>query len=72
MPLKILAVIFIFSMDTMDNNEMIIVENQSWILVHYYVVVGWRRMPILLSFECLEGGIAINIKIMIHYIWWFD
>jgi hypothetical protein len=43
MPLMILAFIFIFSVDTMDNNEMIIVENQSWILVHYYVVVGWKK-----------------------------
>jgi len=65
MPLKILAFNFIFSVDTMDNNEMIIVENQSWIFVHYYVVVGWKRMPILFSFECCEGGITINIRIMI-------
>jgi hypothetical protein len=37
---------FYFLVDTMDNSEMIIVENQSWILVHYYVVVGWKKMPI--------------------------
>ncbi len=33
----------------MDNSEMIIVENQSWILAHYYVVVGWKNLPILFS-----------------------
>jgi hypothetical protein len=40
MALTILAFISIFLVDTMDNNEMIIAENQSWILIHYYVVVG--------------------------------
>ncbi len=62
--MSILAFIF-FSMDTIDNSEMIIMENQSWNFVQYYVVVGCKRMPIFLSFECFEGGIIINIKIMI-------
>jgi hypothetical protein len=44
-------------------NEITIVDNQSWIFVHCYVVVGWKQMPILFTFECLvEGGVATNIK----------
>jgi hypothetical protein len=42
---------------------MTIIDNQSWIFFHCYVVVGWKQMPILLIFECLvKGGVATNIK----------
>ncbi len=44
-------------------NEVTIIDNQSWIFVHCYVVVGWKQMPILLTLEHLvEGGAAANIK----------
>jgi hypothetical protein len=29
--------------------EMTIIDIQSWIFVHFYVVVGWKQMPILLT-----------------------
>ena len=63
MPLKILAFIFIFSVESMDNNEMIIEENQSWILVHYYVVVGWKRMPICFHLNVLRVGLLLTLKL---------
>jgi hypothetical protein len=47
----------------MDNNEMIIVENQSWILVHYYVVVGWKRMPIYFHLSVLRVGLLLTLKL---------
>jgi hypothetical protein len=58
-------------------DEMITIDNQSWIFVHWYVVVGWKRIPILLTFECLvEGGATTNIKKCdfgcSHHIWWSD
>jgi hypothetical protein len=38
-------------------DEVTTIDNQSWILVHFYVVVGWKQMPILLTLEHLvEGG----------------
>jgi hypothetical protein len=46
---------------TMD--EMTIVDNQSWIFFHCYVVVGWKQMPILFTLErSVEGGVTANIK----------
>ncbi len=51
--------IFIFA------NEMTTVDNQSWILVHYYGMTSWKKMPILTTFKHLEGGTIVNIKIMI-------
>ncbi len=57
--------------------EVITINNQSWIFVHCYVVVGWKQKPILLTLECLvKGGVIANIKKCdlgcSHYIWWFD
>ncbi len=44
-------------------DEVTIVDNHNWIFVHCYVVVGWKRMPILLTLEHLvKGGIVANIK----------
>jgi hypothetical protein len=44
-------------------DEMTIVDNQSWICIHCYVVVGWKRMPILLTLEHLvKGGATTDIK----------
>ncbi len=47
-------------------DEVTIIDNQSWIFVHFYVVIGWKQMPILLTFgHFVEGGIVANIKNMI-------
>jgi hypothetical protein len=58
-------------------DEVITIDNQSWILVHWYMVVSWKQMPILFTFECLvEGGAIANIKKCdfgsSHCIWWSD
>jgi hypothetical protein len=34
-------------------NEVSIIDNQSWLLVHAYVVQNWLKLPILLSLECV-------------------
>jgi hypothetical protein len=31
--------------------EVTIMENQPWILIHYYVVAKWKRILILLTLE---------------------
>jgi hypothetical protein len=42
---------------------MTTIDNQSWIFVHFYVVVGWKWMPILLALKHLvESGTVANIK----------
>jgi len=46
-------------------NEMTIVDNQSWIFVHYYGMTSWKQKPILTTFKHLEGGTIVNIKNMI-------
>ena len=37
-------------------DEVITIDNQSWISIHVYVLVDWERMPMLLSLECLTKG----------------
>jgi len=37
-------------------NEVITIDNQSWISIHYYVVASFMRVPILLTFEHLGDG----------------
>jgi hypothetical protein len=37
-------------------NEVIIVDNQSWILVHAYVMHAWKRIPILLTLQHIVEG----------------
>ncbi len=44
---------------------MTIINNQSWISIHYYVLVGWKILPILFTLECIEGEIVVDIKIVI-------
>jgi hypothetical protein len=46
-------------------NEITTLDDQSWILVHYYGMTSWKKMPILNTFKNLEGGIIFNINIMI-------
>jgi hypothetical protein len=41
-------------------DEVINVNNQSWILVHAYVMHGWKRIPILLTLECVVVGGNVN------------
>jgi hypothetical protein len=34
-------------------DEVSIIENQSWLSVHAYVVQNWLKLPIFLSLECV-------------------
>jgi hypothetical protein len=45
-------------------NEKIIVNNQSWISVHYYVMVSWRHV-FFFTLECLVH--FSKIFNLIHY-----
>jgi hypothetical protein len=47
-------------------NEVIAIDNQSWISIHYYLVATWKHKHVLFTFERLvESGIATNIKVVI-------
>ncbi len=47
-------------------DEVIIIDNQSWISVHAYVMHAWKRNHILLTLHCVvEGGNAYNLIIII-------
>ncbi len=37
-------------------DEVITIDNQSWISIHYYVVASFMCLPILLTFEHLGDG----------------
>jgi hypothetical protein len=37
-------------------DDVITIDNQSWISIHYYVVASFMRVPILLRFEHLGDG----------------
>jgi hypothetical protein len=37
-------------------DEIITIDNQSWIVIHYYVVASFMCVPILLTFEHLGDG----------------
>ncbi len=39
-------------------DEMHIVENQSWLLIHYYVVQNWVRIPIFTSLDIVIEGLG--------------
>jgi hypothetical protein len=59
-------VIFVSSVIFVFVDEITIVDNQNWISMHYYVVVNWKQIPILVTLERLvEGGTAANIKSVI-------
>ncbi len=58
--------IFTSSVISIFVDEIIIIDNQNWISIHYYVVVSWRQILILLTLEHLvEGGTIANIKSVI-------
>jgi hypothetical protein len=49
-------------------DEVSTVDNQSWISIHAYVLVNWKRVPLLLSLERLtEGSTAASItKVIVN------
>jgi hypothetical protein len=53
---------------SLSYNEVSIVNNQSWISIHAYVLVDWEQVLLLLSLERLtEGSTAAHInKIIIN------
>jgi hypothetical protein len=47
-------------------DEIIIIRNQSWISIHYYVVVALKCVYVLLAFQWMvKGGTTTNIKAII-------
>jgi hypothetical protein len=55
--------IFVSSIIYIFVDEIIIIDNQNWISMHFYVVVSWKKILILLTLEHLvEGGNFGNIK----------
>ncbi len=49
-------------------DEITILDNQSWISVHAYVVENWRRQPILLNLErVVDEGTSNNLTATIAH-----
>jgi len=49
-------------------DEVMAVDNTSWIAVHVYVVEGWERIPHLLHFSCeLDSSTADHLTSMIMH-----
>lgn len=47
-------------------NEVIAIDNQSWISIHYYLVATWKHIHVLFTLEqFVESGIATYIKVII-------
>jgi hypothetical protein len=43
-------------------DEVTMIDNQSWISIHYYVVQDWCHLPILIFLEqIIEGGGSNNL-----------
>jgi hypothetical protein len=41
-------------------DEVTNIDNQSWILVHVYVVEDFKRIPILVNLQCVTKGASTN------------
>jgi hypothetical protein len=49
-------------------NEFTIIDNQSWLLVHVYVMHAWEIIPILFTFQSVvEGGNVDNVIVVITH-----
>jgi hypothetical protein len=50
-------------------DEVTMIDNQSWISIHYYVVQDWCHLPILIFLEqIIEGGGSNNLTKVIMVI----
>jgi len=41
-------------------NAVTMIDNQSWVNIHAYLVEGFKHIPILLNLEILVGGGTTN------------
>jgi hypothetical protein len=49
-------------------NEIITIDNQSWLLMHVYVMHAWKIILILFTFRnVVEGGNVNNLTIAITH-----
>jgi len=54
------------SLFSLSIDDIIIIDNQNWISMHCYVVIAWKCVNVLLTFEqFVKGGIAIISKLSI-------
>lgn len=52
----------------MNCDEVTIVNNQTWLLVHIYVIDGWKWVPILLNLQrILDGVTSTNLTNLIMW-----
>ncbi len=51
---------------SLNANEVTTIDDQSWILVHAYVMHAWKRILILLTLQhVVKGGNAKNLIVVI-------
>ncbi len=64
--LKQIQIIFVKASFFLSANEVITVDNQSWVLVHAYVMHAWKKIHILFTLQLVaEGGNANNLIVII-------
>jgi hypothetical protein len=49
----------------MNCDEITIVDNQSWLLIHLYVIDGWKWVPILLNLQRVLDN-ATFMEFIVH------
>ena len=60
---KTMQVLFDANFLSISANEVISVDNTSWLLLHIYACQSWKRVPILLSLQrMVDGGGADGIR----------
>jgi hypothetical protein len=53
---------------SMSCDKVTIVDNQNWLLVHLYVIDGWKWVPILFNLHrVLDGAIFANLTKLIMW-----
>jgi hypothetical protein len=44
------------------------IDNQSWFLMHVYVMHSWKKIPIFFTFQSVvEGGNVVNLFVAITH-----
>jgi len=63
---QIQTIVVTASFLSLSADEVITIENQSWISVHAYVMHAWKLIPILFTLQhIVEGGNVDNLTIII-------
>ena len=53
---------------SISDDEVIVIDNTSWVGVHVYAMRSWERMPYLLYLSCVsKSGTSVHLTSVIMY-----